>query len=374
VLHDEISAPQVFTEHAARSTFPVFRFTPAAVNASLPAMNDLLIGLLSALVATNPPAAVSNLVQKKTGLSVAIADTNDPVERAYKQLMADDDVAQAEVDEWIKERNRLGTTQTDVEKAALNLRIQRRFEPIRKGYEDFLAAHPKHAEARLAYGSFLNDIGEEEAAEAHWNKAREIDPKNPAPWNNLANLYGHIGGVKKSFEYYAKAIELEPAEPVYYQNMATTVFLFRKDAMEFYKITEQEVFAKAMGLYRKALSLDPENFSLAAELAQTYYGIKPPKLDDTNAVRQAELKLADEALAAWQVAQKLSSNELEREGIHLHLARWQINTGRYDDARKSLGAVTNEFWSRSKETLVKKLASRETAARPPEAVTKDAGK
>ena len=29
-------------------------------------------------------------------------------------------------------------------------------------------------------------------------------------------------------------------------------------------------FAKAMGLYRQALSLDPENFSLAAELAQLY--------------------------------------------------------------------------------------------------------
>lgn len=325
-------------------------------------MNDLLIGLLSALVATNPPAAVSNLVQKKTGLSVAIADANDPVERAYRKLMADDDAAQAEVDGWIKERNRFGDTQTDVGKAALNLRIKRRFEPVVKGYEDFLALHPNHANARIAYGSFLNDIGEESSAEAQWNKACEIDPKNPAPWNNLANFYGHNGNVKKSFEYYAKAMELDPTEPVYVQNFATTVFLFRKDAMEFYKITEQEVFAKAMGLYRKALSLDPENFSLAAELAQTYYGVKPPKFEDTNATRQAELKLADEALAAWQVAQKLSSNELEREGIHIHFARWQINTARYEDARKSLAAVTNEVWAASKKTLVTKLNTREAAA------------
>jgi tetratricopeptide (TPR) repeat protein len=143
-------------------------------------VNDLLIGLLSALVATNPPAAVSNLVQKKTGLSVVIADANDPIERAYRKLMADDDAAQAEVDEWIKERNRFGDTQTDVGKAALNLRIRHRFEPIIKGYEDFLAVHPNHANARIAYGSFLNDIGEEAAAETQWNKAREIDPKNPA--------------------------------------------------------------------------------------------------------------------------------------------------------------------------------------------------
>jgi len=324
-------------------------------------MNDLLIGLLSALVATNPPAAVSNLVQKKTGLSIPVADVNDPVERAYRQLMADDDIAQAEVDGWYKERNRFGGTQTDVEKATLNLRIKHRFEPIVKGYEDFLAAHPNHVNARIAYGSFLNDIGEEPSAEVQWNKALEIDPKTPATWNNLANFYGHNGNVKKSFEYYAKAMELEPTEPVYVQNFATTVFLFRRDAMEFYKITEQEVFAKAMGLYRKALSLDPENFKLAAELAQTYYGVKPPKFDDTNATRQAELKLADEALAAWRAAQKLSSNELEREGIHLHFARWQINTARYEEARKNLAAVTNDLWAASKKTLLTKLNSRESA-------------
>ena len=337
-------------------------------------MNDLLIGLLSALVATNSPTALSNLVQKKTGLSIAVANPNDPVERAYQKLMADDDTAQAEADEWIKERNRSATPQTDVEKAGLNSRIKRRFEPVKKGYEDFLATHPKHANARIAYGSFLNDIGEEEAAEAQWNQAREMDPKNPAPWNNLANFYGHNGGVKKSFEYYARAIELESTEPVYFQNMATTVFLFRKDAMEFYKITEQEVFAKAMDLYRKALSLDPENFSLAAELAQTYYGIKPPKFDDTNATRRAALKLADEALAAWQTAQKLSSNELEREGIQLHFARWQINTARFDAARRSLAAVTNGFWAGSKKTLIKKLSSRETEAKPASADPGETGK
>ena len=157
-------------------------------------------------------------------------------------------------------------------------------------------------------------------------------------------------------------MELEPAEPVYVQNLATTTFLFRQDAMEYYKITEQQVFARAMELYRKALSLDPENFSLAAELAQTYYGIKPPKLGDTNAIRAAEMKLGDEALAAWKAAQKLSNNELEREGIHLHFARWQINLGRYAEARTSLASITNEPWVATKKTLIRKLEGRDAPA------------
>jgi tetratricopeptide (TPR) repeat protein len=325
-------------------------------------VNDLLIGLLSALVATNPPGAASNLVQQKTGLRVAIADVNDPVEQAYQKLMADDDAAQAEVDGWIKERNKSGVPQMDVEKATLNGRIKRRFQPVIKGYEDFLTAHPNHVNARIAYGSFLNDIGEEDSAEAQWKRASEIDPKNPAPWNNMANGHGHNGDTKKAFEYYTKAMELDPTEPVYVQNLATTTFLFRQDAMEYYKITEQQVFARAMELYRKALSLDPENFSLAAELAQTYYGIKPPKLGDTNAIRAAEMKLGDEALAAWKAAQKLSNNELEREGIHLHFARWQINLGRYAEARTSLASITNEPWVATKKTLIRKLEGREATA------------
>lgn len=321
-------------------------------------MNDVLIGLLSALVATNMPAAVSNLVQQKTGLRVPIAAAHDPVEQAYQKLMADDDAAQAEVDEWIKARNKLGP-QTDVEKALLNGKISKRFEPVIKGYEDFLRDHTNHVNARIAYGSFLNDIGEEEAAEAQWRTATAIDPKNPAAWNNLANYYGHNGAVKRSFDYYARAIELDPTEPVYLQNLATTVFLFRKDAMEHYKITEPQVFERAMKLYRDAFALDPENFAMAAELAQTYYGIKTPKFEDTNATHAAEMKLGNEALAAWNTAQKLARNDLEREGIHLHFARWQINMGRYDEARARLASVSNEIWSATKKNLTRKLDSRD---------------
>jgi tetratricopeptide (TPR) repeat protein len=250
--------------------------------------------------------------------------------------------------------------------------VKRRFDPVIQGYEKFIEAHPQHANARLAYGSFLNDIGEEESGEAQWEKARELDPRNPAAWNNLANFNGHRGDVKKAFGYYEKAIELDPNEPVYFQNFATTVFLFRKDAREHYNITEQEVFAKAMGLYRKAVALDPENFSVVAELAQTYYGIILPKGIDPAAKRQAELKLADEALAAWRAASKLARNEAEREGINLHFARWQINSDRLAEARRSLDAVTNDMWLHSKAPLIKKLESREAARKtngPPAAIS-----
>jgi tetratricopeptide (TPR) repeat protein len=327
-------------------------------------VSDLLAGLLGVLVATNPPGALSNLVRERTGVSIQVPNPNDPVERAYQKLMEDDDAAQAEVDGWIQASTKAGEHWTAVDEAALRARIRQRFEPVKKAYEDFLKTHPQHARARLAYGSFLGDIGEEDAARQQWEKAREADPKNPAAWNNLANWHGHNGPVSKAFEYYVKAIDLNPVEPVYYQNLATTVFLFRKDAQEFFKLTEPEVFARAMQLYRKALELDPQNFVLATDYAQSYYGYSPAKTGDADADRQAAQKHAEDALAAWQTALKLARDDVERQGVLLHFARIQLNAGRLKDARHSLAGVTNEMFNVVKGRLTKRLAEKSPGATP----------
>ena len=95
-------------------------------------MSNLLIGLLSALVATNQPAAVSNLVEQTTGLKVSIPDPNDPVEREYRKLMEDDDAALDEVDKWIQENHSFAAKGAGVPPAELNARIRDRFVPVRR--------------------------------------------------------------------------------------------------------------------------------------------------------------------------------------------------------------------------------------------------
>ncbi len=323
-------------------------------------MNDLLAGLFGLLLATNQAVAASNLLKNTTGISVAVPNQSDPVEREFQRLMADDDAAQEEVDRWIIENHKLRQQEAGVEEAVLNKRIEARLGEVRKAYVDFLRRHPGHSGAHLAYGSFLNDIGEEHAAKEQWEKARQLDPKDPAAWNNLANYFGHNSPVTKSFEYYEKAIELDPAEPLYYQNLATTVYLFRKDATNYYGITEPQVFEKAMKLYFKALELDPTNFLLASDLAQSYYGIKLPEGDE-EARQKAKKELAEQATEAWQVAMKLARDDTERQGVYIHLARNQINAGQFEAARRSLNAVTNEMLSTTRLTLFKKLASEEAA-------------
>ena len=123
-------------------------------------MDSLLIGILSALVATNQPTAVSNLIADKTGLSVSIPDPNDPAEKDFEKLLGDEEAAQAEVDQWIRELRVLNEKDEGPSTAALHQRIKTRLERVRKAYESFLRQHPKHTRARLSYASFLSDIRE----------------------------------------------------------------------------------------------------------------------------------------------------------------------------------------------------------------------
>ncbi len=315
-------------------------------------MRSIFLGLLGAVLAASQVAtAATNHVAATTNRSPGImANVNDPVEREFKRLMDADDEAQAEADEWIRDNDAAAARGATVPRADLNRRIRERFQPIRTAYEDFLKRHPDHARARVAYGSFLNDLQDEEGAQEQWEKALALNAKDPAVYNNLANLYGHIGPVKKAFDYYAKAIELNPKESLYYYNFGTTVYLFRKDAREHFNLTEQQVYAKALELYSQALKLDPTNFPLASDVAQTYYGIKPLRLED--------------ALKAWTNALAVAHDEIEREGVYIHFARLKLQADRFAEVRAHLNAVTNTMYDALKKRLARNLEEQERKAQP----------
>jgi len=324
-------------------------------------VTNLFVSLLSALLATNQPAAGTNSPRKPAITAEPAVNTNDPVGIEYQKLLDADDSSQEAVDKLIRDEGAAAAQGASTTVGPLRDRIEARFAPVRQGYEDFLKRHPDHARARLAYGSFLNDIKDEEGAREQWEKARQLDPKNPAAWNNLANYYGHNGTIFKAFDYYAKAIELNPAEPIYYHNFAITVYLFRKDAKEHFRINEQQVFDKAMGLYARALMLNPQDFLLASDVAQTFYGITPLRTND--------------ALLAWNYALQIARDDVEREGVFIHFARVKGMAGRFDEARRHLAAVTNAMYADLKNRVLRNLEYKESEAKgtngPPAKVEKD---
>lgn len=308
-------------------------------------MGKLLIGLIGTLLAASQLNAASNLLSLGKEPSVTLTNSDDPLEKEYQTLLENDNAAQAEVDKWISDNQEFKAQGAGLPDRELNRRITDRFEPVRKAYEDFLRRNPNHARARVAYGSFLGDLHDEEGAQTQLEKALVLETNNPAIYNNLANLYGHGGSVKKAFEFYAKAIELNPREPVYYHNFGTTVYLFRTDAKEFYGFNEQQVFDKALALYSNAMKFDPTNFPLASDVAQTYYGIKPER--------------TEEALKAWTNALSLAHDEIEREGVYLHFARLKLHAGRFAEAHAHLNAVTNEMYAQLKNRLTRNLNEKE---------------
>jgi tetratricopeptide (TPR) repeat protein len=308
-------------------------------------VTNVLFAVLGAALATNQPAVVSNTTLRANALSSASRNTNDPVEQELQRLMAADDEAQADADQWIQENMAFAAKGAGVPRDELNRRIQQRFAAVGKAYEDFLQQHPNNARARVAYASFLSDTKDEEAAQEQLEKALTVETNDPAIYNNLANIYGHHGPVKKAFEYYARAIQLNPREPVYYHNFGTTVYLFRVDAMEYYGITQDQVFAKAFELYSNAMRFDPQDFPLASDIAQTYYGIQPMRTED--------------ALRAWTNALAIAHDETEREGVYVHFARIKMMAGRFAEAQNHLNAITNDLYIDLKKRLTRNLETRE---------------
>ena len=304
--------------------------------------------MLAAAVSASQPGADSDHIWRSNETSLGVAAPNDPVEKELQKLMEQDDEAQAEADKWIRENDEFAAKGAGAPPVELKRRIKERFEVVRKGYEDFLQRHPNNTRGRVAYASFLGDLEGEDAAQAQLEKALSLDTNNPAVYNNLANIYGHHGPVKKAFEYYAKAIQINPQEPVYFHNFGTTVYLFRKDAKEYYGINENEVFAKAFELYSNAMRLDPQDFPLASDVAQTYYGIQPMR--------------TDEALGAWTNALKIAPDEIEREGVYIHMARINTLAGRFAAAHAHLNAITNEKYTELKRRVARTLAERENPA------------
>lgn len=304
-------------------------------------VSDLLAGLLAALVSTNTPTAVSNLVQEKTGISVQVPDPKDPVEKEFLKLEAEDDAAVEEIEKWSDAAGAANLAGSNDVQLTLHTRVKERLAVVKKDYEEFIVQHPDYVRARLAYGSFLHQSGDAEGALAQWEKASQLAPKNPAVWNNLGDYYEE-SNVKKAFEYYSKAIELDPSQPLYYHNLAVCVYLFRTDAEEYWKISEPEVFDKALALYQKAMKLDPDNFILATDYAECFYGIRPPRLQ--------------EGLAAWKQCLKIAHDEVERQGVYLHLARLQLALSHFEESRRALDAVTNKMYSVLKDRLARNLA------------------
>ncbi|MGP8021484.1 MAG: hypothetical protein ACLPRE_10925, partial [Limisphaerales bacterium] len=78
------------------------------------------------------------------------------------------------------------------------------------------------------------------------------------------------------------------------------------------------------------------------------YGIRPLRTND--------------ALVAWTNALQVAHDDIEREGVYIHLARIKMLAGRYAEARAQLDGVTNTTYASLKQTLERAVTQRESEA------------
>jgi tetratricopeptide (TPR) repeat protein len=324
-------------------------------------VSALLLGFLGGALVTNSPQAASNQVPYKPGVALPATTfvANDPAEDEFHRIMLDDDKAEKEILGWMDTSDAFAKAGGD-SKITLNSKIQQRLDGIKKEYEDFIERHPKHVNIRLAFGSFLRDVHDDQGAFTQWDTARQLDPTNPAAWDNLGNYYAYStnGPVKKAFECYDKAIELNSTQSIYYHNLAATIYLFRKEAQEYYHLNESQAFDKALNLYQQAIKLDPDNFVLLTDYAESFYGTNPPRWKD--------------GLAAWTEALKIAHDDGEKEGVYVHLARLHLKLGALDEAKSDLAAITNANYAELKTRLTSNLNAALAKAKtnsPPPATT-----
>jgi len=316
----------------------------------------LIISIILTLAALHTVASESIQSPSQSTNKPDILIVDDEAEKEYQKLLDLDDEAQEEIDEWVKQSYNVSTNSPALANVSLKLKIEQKLDSVKQAYENFLKKYPNHVKARIAYASFLSDLGKEDESFKQLQIAKETDPKNPAVWNNLANYYGHNDQATNAFVHYQKAIELKPSESVYYKNYATAIYMFREEAMEFFHLTEEQVIEKAIQLYKTALELDPKNFFIANDLAQTYYGFKLPKMPAKNLKNDKRIQeIADKAIKAWERAGLVARDELEKQGVNIHIARWLIDSGRPEEARKYLDTVNLEVYETTKNILLKKL-------------------
>jgi tetratricopeptide (TPR) repeat protein len=319
----------------------------------MPTIRVILPILFIALVGGNGCAWIKNTTrsstQKNNPASIHPAtgirpSTPRTEESELQNIFIADNTAITEVVKWIEENPALIRSNSN-RRERLAQRIRIRLDRVRKMYLAFLEKHPNNARARAAYGSFLTHLDDQQGALRQLKASAKLAPFNAAVHNNIATHLGTIAvesgrhtRVGEVLEAYQKSIQLAPRSPLYRHNYAIALSLFQKKAAAHLKLTPREVSEEALKQITEALQLDPNNFEIAADLAETHHDFKPLPHEQT--------------LAAWKHAAKLATTEDERSWAELQMAIVNIEINHFDEAKRHLGNVDVKIYAKLKQRLL----------------------
>jgi len=227
---------------------------------------------------------------------------------------------------------------------------------LERDYQHFLHDHPRHARAMVAYGGLLYDEEDQDEGVRWWEKAIQVDPREPYAYNELANVYGHDGRAAKALEYYQTAIELAPTEPVFRFNWATTCQLFRNESRAVYGWNVDEIFQHSLEQFRAARDLAPQDFAMSTTYAETFYQLPKPDWPG--------------AYDAWQFCLRQPLDDQQRAFVCSHLARVCIRLGRIDEAKLWVSKLSGNDQAPVRRALQRRIEEQTRKAGSPPATNR----
>ena len=258
--------------------------------------------------------------------------------------------AHEDIYRWLREMPALEENPEEEPNHMLSLRIDHRYKIVCEAIAEFRRKHPDATAIEVIEAPFRGETARLLELVRQLEVTRHEQPESAEPWNELAHQLLHTGRVVEAFECFEKSLALLPLEASYYADFGTSLLIYRMDAAVHYKLTEQAVFDKALRMYRRGMSLEPENFRHAVALAETYYLITPARLM--------------EGQTAWEHALNLAGDESERNEAMVHLARYAINRGHPNLAKVYLEQVKEPRWTVPKLALLRRITDSEKTPAP----------
>jgi Flp pilus assembly protein TadD/ketosteroid isomerase-like protein len=135
--------------------------------------------------------------------------------------------------------------------------------------DEFLSRNPKDAQMRFRRGVALSMLDRKAEALSVFQKLVEDHPDMPAPYNNMAVIYGAQGDYEKARGALERAIRTNPAYATAYQNLG-----------DVYAQLASQAYTKALQLDKNDTSVQPK-LSLLRELTSTPGGAAPAAVAST---------------------------------------------------------------------------------------------
>lgn len=166
----------------------------------------------------------------------------------YYEAIGNKDAAENEI------KNALTNESLDVEiKLNILSRHIARMQQSRQGtesanalFDTLLEQHPEDVNLKMMYGSFLLMQNKDEEAKFQFQLVAEIDPVNPAVWQQLLNLALRANDMPEVIRLCTRSIELFPDTPEFYFYLGIAYY-------------QQGEYQRALEIYKSGITAVPEN-------------------------------------------------------------------------------------------------------------------